>query len=186
MARLCLLLRLAVTAWLLPLLSTAFQATGLNTAFFRNRQRECARERTTSAAGTAATLSSQQHDIEPSPIGESSSSSSTNSNRWQRVLQHTETRATPCGASDRQEFLRRVAAGAFLGASPSLAVLAARPQQAGAFCGEPYPYWAYYTDFDEVFVPFQFEGYSGTVFTRTVGNKKEQKKVRRLWLERHK
>lgn len=90
-----------------------------------------------------------------------------------------ETRATSCDASDRQEFLRRVAAGAFLGASPSLAVLAARPQQAGAFCGEPYPYWAYYTDFDEVFVPFQFEGYSGKVFTRTVGNKKEQKKVGR-------
>ena len=91
-----------------------------------------------------------------------------------------ETRTTACGASDRQEFLRCVAAGALLGASPSLAVLTARPQQAGAFCGEPYPYWAYYTDFDEVFVPFQFEGYSGKVFTRTVGNTKEQKKVRRL------
>ena len=91
-----------------------------------------------------------------------------------------ETRTTACGASDRQEFLRCVAAGALLGASPSLAVLTARPQQAGAFCGEPYPYWAYYTDFDEGFVPFQFEGYSGKVFTRTVGNTKEQKKVRRL------
>ncbi|CAM9865221.1 unnamed protein product, partial [Laminaria digitata] len=33
-------------------------------------------------------------------------------------------------------------------------------------------------DFDEVFVPFQFEGYSGKVFTRTVGNKKEQKKAK--------
>lgn len=81
-------------------------------------------------------------------------------------------------ASDRQEFLNHIVAGAFLGASSSLAVLGARPQQAGAFCGEPYPYWAYYTDFDEAFVPFEFEGYSGKVFTRTVGNKKEQRKVR--------
>ncbi|CAM9336235.1 unnamed protein product [Ectocarpus sp. 8 AP-2014] len=32
-------------------------------------------------------------------------------------------------------------------------------------------------DFDEVFIPFKFEGYSGKLFARTVGNGKDQKKA---------
>lgn len=70
----------------------------------------------------------------------------------------------------------RVAAGTL--AAVGCAAAGARPEEAGAFCGEPYPYWAYFMDFDEVFVPFAFEGYSGKLFARTVGNGKEQKKVR--------
>lgn len=80
-------------------------------------------------------------------------------------------------SSGRREFLKQIAAGAVL-AGCSSQVLAGGPEEAGAFCGEPYPYWAYYIDFDEVFVPFKFEGYSGTIFLRTVGNAKDQKKAR--------
>lgn len=78
------------------------------------------------------------------------------------------------GASNRGEFLNRVAAGTF---AAGCTAAVGRPEEAGAFCGEPYPYWAYFMDFDEVFVPFKFEGYSGKLFARTVGNGKEQKKV---------
>lgn len=78
------------------------------------------------------------------------------------------------GASDRAEFLERVAAGTFAAAAAAVGV---RPEEAGAFCGEPYPYWAYFMDFDEVFVPFKFEGYTGSLFARTVGFVKEQQKV---------
>ncbi len=79
------------------------------------------------------------------------------------------------GASNRGGFLKRVAAGTFAGCAAGVAV---GPEEAEAFCGEPYPYWAYFMDFDEVFVPFNYEGYSGKLFARTVGNSKEQKKVR--------
>lgn len=58
-----------------------------------------------------------------------------------------------------------------------LSVSLGGPKRAIGFCGEPYPYWAYYIDFDEVSVPFEFQGYSGQVFARTVGNVKEQKKA---------
>lgn len=78
-------------------------------------------------------------------------------------------------SSDRREFLKHVAGLSTL--IGGVGVLAGRPAEAGAFCGEPYPYWAYYVDFDEVFVPFECEGYSGKLFVRTVGNYKEQKKV---------
>lgn len=76
----------------------------------------------------------------------------------------------------RRDFLKQVAAASLLAGYTSL--LAGSPQKAGAFCGEPYPYWAYYVDFDEVFVPFTFEGYSGKLFARTVGNLKDQRKVK--------
>lgn len=80
------------------------------------------------------------------------------------------------GASNRGEFLNQVAAET-LAAAGCAAVAVGRPEEAGAFCGEPYPYWAYFMDFDETFVPFKFEEYSGKLFARTVGNGKEQKKV---------
>lgn len=76
--------------------------------------------------------------------------------------------------------MKRVAAGTFAaGLSTAAVVGGGRPEEAAAFCGEPYPYWAYFMDFDELLIPFQFEGYSGKLFARTVGNGKEQKKVRK-------
>lgn len=100
--------------------------------------------------------------------------------RRSRHSYNTELRAAEGsgGATNRVEFLKRVAAGTFAAAAGCAAGAAVSPEEAGAFCGEPYPYWAYFMDFDEVFVPFNFEGYSGKLFARTVGNGKEQKKVR--------
>lgn len=77
--------------------------------------------------------------------------------------------------TDRAAFLRLLTSG--LGLGSMLSVSLGGPKRATAFCGEPYPYWAYYVDFDEVSVPFEFQGYSGQVFARTVGNVKEQKKA---------
>lgn len=94
--------------------------------------------------------------------------------------------ATAEGGCDRLEFLKTAARRAtVIGASGIVAsaglVVAGdgsgRPQAARAFCGEPYPNWAYFTDFDEVFVPFEYEGYKGELWVRTVGNEKDQKKV---------
>ena len=78
--------------------------------------------------------------------------------------------------ADRLEFLRQVQA--VLGLGSVLSIAAGGPKEATGFCGQPYPYWAYYIDFDEVLVPFDFQGYSGRLFARTVGNIKDQKKVR--------
>lgn len=64
-----------------------------------------------------------------------------------------------------------------MGLGSILSVSLGGPKRAMGFCGEPYPYWAYFIDFDEVLVPFEFQGYSGQVFARTVGNAKEQKKA---------
>lgn len=94
-----------------------------------------------------------------------------------RPSRRLELRATASGASERREFLEHVAARV-VGLGVASGALMGGPAEAKAFCGEPYPYWAYYVDFDEVFVPFQFEGYSGKIFARTVGNAKEQKKVK--------
>lgn len=88
------------------------------------------------------------------------------------------------GGCDRLEFLkataRRTAVVATSGVAAS-SVSGGRksggPQAAEAFCGEPYPYWAYFTDFDEGFVQFELEGYKGQLWVRTVGNQKEQEKV---------
>lgn len=97
--------------------------------------------------------------------------------------------ATAAEGCDRLEFLKTAARRAAMigasgiAASAGLAVAgdgSGRPQAAGAFCGEPYPYWAYFTDFDEVFVPFDYEGYKGKLWIRTVGNEKDQKKVRAM------
>lgn len=100
--------------------------------------------------------------------------------RQSRQSRSTELRAANGGgASDREGFLKRVAAWTFAAAGLSTAaVVVGRPEEASAFCGEPYPYWAYFMDFDELLIPFQFEGFSGKLFARTVGNGKEQKKVR--------
>lgn len=84
----------------------------------------------------------------------------------------------------RKEFVKRAVTGT--AAAAFALVGAGQPKAAEAFCGEMYPRWAYYVDFDEVFVPFSFEGYSGKLFARTVGNKKEQQKVKTSrWMRRY-
>lgn len=127
------------------------------------------------SATTAAEIHEQRRWCDRSP----SSLGIARSDRQIRQSGDTQLRAAEGGgaASSRGEFLSRVAAGTFAAAGCAAAAVGT-PEEAGAFCGEPYPYWAYFMDFDEVFVPFKFEGYSGKLFARTVGNGKEQKKVR--------
>ncbi|CAM9360911.1 unnamed protein product, partial [Discosporangium mesarthrocarpum] len=60
----------------------------------------------------------------------------------------------------------------------SLVIDAGNPSVADAFCGNPYPSWAYYVGFNEVMVPFKFEGYSGEVAARTVGDNKAAKSAK--------
>lgn len=81
-------------------------------------------------------------------------------------------------SSSRQEFLE-AASSKVLSTSFAIAMTESIGQApaADAFCGKPYPRWAYFVDFDEVLVPFTFEGYSGKLFVRTVGNEKDQTKV---------
>lgn len=79
----------------------------------------------------------------------------------------------------RADFLKTVTRSVFsMSGVVAVAGLTGQPPAASAFCGNPYPRWAYFTDFDETFVPFNFEGYSGELFVRTVGNIKDQTKVR--------
>lgn len=82
---------------------------------------------------------------------------------------------------NRLGFVKEAVRGAATGIAMSTALVTGGsgcPKAAEAFCGQPYPYWAYFTEFDEVFVPFEYEGYKGQLWVRTVGNEKEQKKVK--------
>lgn len=90
---------------------------------------------------------------------------------------------TPCmnhedTSSSRQEFLE-VTSSKVLSTSFAIAMAESIRQApvADAFCGKPYPRWAYFVNFDEVLVPFTFGGYSGELFVRSVGNEKDQTKV---------
>lgn len=167
MAPLPLVLEAVIASGLFWLPSTAF-VPGVVSSVFLQDQRECP------SATTAPAIHEQRRHPSPSP----------RIARRDRQVRHTgktQLRAAEGGgASNRGEFLRRVAEGTFAAAAAAGCTAAAvgGPEEAGAFCGEPYPYWAYFMDFDEVFVPFKFEGYSGNLFARTVGNGKEQKKVR--------
>lgn len=163
------LLRLVAVVCLSCLPSVAFTPGAINNVLLRNRQQQ--RDDFCSGRSTARG-DHEQHE------GGSHSTSLANK-RSCRQDQHscnTELRAAAGGAIDRGEFLKRVAAGTFAAGLVTTAVVTG-PDEAGAFCGEPYPYWAYFMDFDEVFIPFKFEGYSGKLFARTVGNGKDQKKV---------
>lgn len=158
------LLRLLVVACVCSLLPTAFRPAYLttNNVDFRHKRR----------AFSPAPHSTQPKTAISSPHRALSPSHDRSDRR--RPSRSAELSAGASGASDRGEFLKHVTLGGFL----SLATVGGTPNKARAFCGEPYPYWAYYVDFDEVLVPFEFEGYSGKVFARTVGNAKDQKKVR--------
>lgn len=169
-----LLLRLLVGAGISSLLSTAFRPAGHTRFCLQDQyQRGC-------VLRTSAALPTPRRRASAAPSPWHDSPSRTHNRRSSGLHGRPRTvsmNANAGGESDRREFLARVAAGAVVGGLSSLAVAAGSPAPAGAFCGETYPYWAYYVDFDETFVPFEFEGYSGKLFTRTVGNAKEQKKV---------
>lgn len=81
-------------------------------------------------------------------------------------------------SSSRQDFLEATSIKV-LSTSFAIAMTESFRQApvADAFCGKPYPRWAYFVNFDEVLVPFTFGGYSGELFVRTVGNEKDQTKV---------
>ncbi|CAM9282013.1 unnamed protein product [Pylaiella littoralis] len=185
MAHFPLLLRLVVVSCFACLQTASFAPAGSSSTavFFQNRQRECA------ASPTSAPLFEHKRQQLHQQLlqrrrtllmsSRHRSPRSRGIERSCRQRRHssssTEVRAAEGGgASDRAEFLERVAAGTFAAAAAAVGV---RPEEAGAFCGEPYPYWAYFMDFDEVFVPFKFEGYTGSLFARTVGFVKEQQKA---------
>lgn len=168
-----LLLQAVAVSCFFCLPSTAFVPGAVPFAFLPNRQQESPTSITATAVSAVhEPRRDNPEDHNPSPLGIK------RSDRRVRKLGNTNLRAAGGdGASNRGEFLSRVAAGT-LAAGTCTAAAAGRPEEARAFCGEPYPYWAYFTDFDEVFIPFKFEGYSGKLFARTVGNEKEQTKVR--------
>ncbi|CAB1105460.1 unnamed protein product [Ectocarpus sp. CCAP 1310/34] len=160
------LIQLVAVVCLCCLRSVAFTPGAINNVFLRNRQQRddcCSRS-----------TARRNHEQQGGSI--STSLANKRSYRQDQHSRNTELRAAGGGASDRREFLQRVAARTFAAGLATTAVVTG-PGEAGAFCGEPYPYWAYFMDFDEVFVPFKFEGYSGKLFARTVGNGKDQKKV---------
>lgn len=51
------------------------------------------------------------------------------------------------------------------------------PSEVHAFCGEPYPYWAYYIGFDEFMIPFKRGDFEGELSARTVGDARKAKSV---------
>lgn len=167
------LLRLMAMVCLSCLPSVAFTPGAINNVFLQNR-----RQRDDCCSRSTAPRSTARGDHEQQQEGGTHSTWLANkrSCRQDQHSRNTELRAARGGACDRGEFLKRVAAGTF-SAGLATTVVVTGPDEAGAFCGEPYPYWAYFMDFDEVFIPFKFEGYSGKLFARTVGNGKDQKKV---------
>ncbi|CAM9236611.1 unnamed protein product, partial [Choristocarpus tenellus] len=78
--------------------------------------------------------------------------------------------------STRGDFVNGILTSAL--ATSCVAATIGNPSQAAAFCGDPYPSWAYFLDFDEVMIPFNFQGYSGELLVRTVGNKKAAAKAK--------
>lgn len=81
-------------------------------------------------------------------------------------------------SGNRLDFVGSVARTTLLSSGLIAAEVVGQPQATGAFCGKPYPRWAYFVNFDEGVIPFSFEGFSGDLFLRTVGNEKDQDKVR--------
>lgn len=47
-----------------------------------------------------------------------------------------------------------------------------------AFCGEPFPDWAYSLAFEEGVIPYRKEGYKGNIFIRVVGEEKKEEKAK--------
>ncbi|KAG5175078.1 Alpha/Beta hydrolase protein [Tribonema minus] len=60
----------------------------------------------------------------------------------------------------RRQLLQAAAAAVISG------TLAAASTTAEAFCGEPYPVWAYNLDFEEGLVPFEADGFKGQLFSK--------------------
>ncbi|CAM9234051.1 unnamed protein product [Ectocarpus sp. 13 AM-2016] len=146
--------------------SVAFTPGAIDMVFLRHRQQR----------DDCCSRSTARGDHEQQGGSISTSLANKRSCRQDQHSRNTELRAAGGGTSDRGKFLQRVAAGTFAAGVATTAAVTG-PDEAGAFCGEPYPYWAYFMDFDEVFIPFKFEGYSGKLFARTVGNGKDQKKA---------
>jgi hypothetical protein len=67
----------------------------------------------------------------------------------------------------------------FAAAASALVIVNTRARSADAFCGEPYPVWAYNLDFEEGEIPLKDGPYSGKLFIRVVGSEKKERKVKR-------
>jgi hypothetical protein len=63
-------------------------------------------------------------------------------------------------------------------AASALAIVNSRVKPADAFCGEPYPVWAYNLDFEEGEIPLKAGPYNEKLFIRVVGSDKKERKVK--------
>ena len=78
------------------------------------------------------------------------------------------------GAADRRALLK----GGF-GLAGSAAALLARPSPSGAFCGLPFPSWAYFVENDDGLLPFAAYGDPNrySLYIRALGDLTKEKKA---------
>jgi hypothetical protein len=93
--------------------------------------------------------------------------------------------ATPGHGQDfafSRDQMVKTTAGVALGLLGGMAIGGA-PDPAVAWCGRPFPPWAYYLKFNEGLMPFECqvggETFKGDLFLRVVGDPKKEKKVSR-------